>query len=145
VDIPVAGLSELHIQITVAGDGLHYDQAALGNAHFTRNDSGKVSLTEYAPLSAVRFSLAGGKNQYEGDPISIGGQKFDVGICSHAMDHIVYKVSSDFTHFKAQVGVHDRTTREGPKGKKNGSLQFIFTGVSKPEKEGGTSETSDNS
>ncbi|MEX0322690.1 MAG: glycoside hydrolase [Puniceicoccaceae bacterium] len=133
VNIPLQGLSELQIQITDAEDGPHYDQAVMGDAHFTSSSQGRVSLSTYPPRSAIRFTIENNARQYEGEPIRIGGIPFEDGISSHSIDQIVYELGDDFTHFKAWVGIHDRTSRGAPKGQKNGSVQYIFTGVSSPE------------
>jgi hypothetical protein len=135
VDISLDGLSELHIQVTDANDGPHFDQASLGGAHFQSATGEKVSLTEYPPVSTIRFDIEKDRNNYEGDPISIGGVSFEEGISSHAVDYIVYRLREDFRSFKASVGINDRTSWRGPRDRKNGSVQFIFTGISKPAKD----------
>ncbi|MBK1877187.1 glycoside hydrolase [Pelagicoccus mobilis] len=135
VDINLAGLSELIIEITDAQDGPHYDQSVIGNAGFIRESGELVSLTQYAPASAIRFDIERNSSNYEGDALSVGGIAFEDGISSHSIDKIVYKLEGDFESFKAQVGIHDRTSIDAAPDQKNGSVQFIFTGISNPDTE----------
>jgi hypothetical protein len=117
VDIPVAGMAQLHLRVGDGGDHCWSDWADWGDASFVRADGTPVYLSDLTPVSAKQtyHALAGDGNPPDRHPIRIHGRQFSKGLCCFSEAAIVYDIPADAQRFAAWVGVDDRGN-PGPDG-----------------------------
>ncbi len=100
--------------------------AAIVIASLSANVRGAVRFVWLDELDIGKVEAGWGTAQrnasVEGNPISIGGQKFERGIGTHAPSAIWIKMDGWTSHFTAFVGVDDEV------GRAPGSVEFIVFG-----------------
>ncbi|WP_192930762.1 NPCBM/NEW2 domain-containing protein [Deinococcus sp. AJ005] len=127
VDVSVAGVKELRLVVSDGGDNNFYDHADWGEAALNcvaAQPTGNVVLSELPYVSAtngwgpVEFDRSNGEQaQFDGKPLTIGGQVFTKGLGVHASSTLAaglnYDLGGACTTFTASIGIDDEVGDRG--------------------------------
>ncbi|MEI7900495.1 MAG: glycoside hydrolase [bacterium] len=119
VSMDLAGVRELRLRLTDAGDGLDYDTGVVANPLLEMTDGTTVSLTSLMPDQKRQ---RGPDPEIALGPFAIKDQLFGFGFSTHPMADYVYKLDAKAKRLDAFVGVNDRADAKG-------SVRFTFHGV----------------
>lgn len=111
---------ETLVLLTLGGaDGTGWDWATWANARLIKKDGSSVWLDELDPTQWKTGSSAVTKNKdLHGNPLSIGGKKYEHSVLCHADGMLVYALDKQYTRFEAEVGIADAS--------KTGSAYFYI-------------------
>ncbi|WP_245619456.1 NPCBM/NEW2 domain-containing protein, partial [Deinococcus marmoris] len=127
VNVSVAGVRELRLLVSDGGDDNFYDHADWGEAAVNcvaAQPTGNVVLSELPYVSAtngwgpVEFDRSNGEQaQFDGQPLTIGGQVFTRGLGMHASSTLAaglnYDLGGACTIFTANIGIDDEVGDRG--------------------------------
>ncbi|CAM3235355.1 Glycosyl hydrolase family 98 putative carbohydrate-binding module domain-containing protein [Deinococcus saxicola] len=127
VDVSVAGVRELRLVVSDGGDNNFYDHADWGEAAVNcvaAQPTGNVMLSDLPYVSAtngwgpVEFDRSNGEQtQFDGKPLTIGGQVFAKGLGVHAssttMSNIKYDLDKRCVTLSGKVGIDDEVGNRG--------------------------------
>ena len=82
-----------------------------------------LATTVTPPALAKWFSMRHDK-AIDGSVLTLGGQSFEKGLCVHSRTLITYRLTKDYRHLQAVVGIDERF--RGP-----GNLKLVITGDSR--------------
>ena len=107
----LTGLDQL-VLVTAAGpDGTDWDWGTWANARLIKADGSSVWLDELDPDYWVSGSGSIRKNtDLYGNPLLIGGKKYDHSVLCHANGVMVYNINKEYVRFEAEVGLADQST-----------------------------------
>lgn len=111
IDADVTGLEKL-VLVTAGGpDGTDWDWGTWANARLIKADGSSVWLDELDPEYWVSGSGQIRKNEdLYGNPLLIGGKKYDHSVLCHANGVMVYNLGKEYVRFEAEVGLADQST-----------------------------------
>lgn len=100
------------VLVTAAGpDGTDWDWGTWANARLIKADGSSVWLDELDPDYWVSGSNSIRKNtDLYGNPLLIGGKKYDHSVLCHANGVMVYNINKEYVRFEAEVGLADQST-----------------------------------
>ncbi len=127
VDVSVAGVKELRLSVSDGGDNNHYDHADWGEAAVecaAARPVGDVFLSALPYVSArsgygpVAFDQSNGEQaQFDGKPLTIGGQVFARGLGMHASSNFAAALNYDLggacTILTTSIGIDDEVGDRG--------------------------------
>ncbi|OLV17044.1 NPCBM/NEW2 domain-containing protein [Deinococcus marmoris] len=127
VDVSVAGVKELRLVVSDGSDNNFYDHADWGEAALNcvaAQPTGNVVLSGLPYVSAtngwgpVEFDRSNGEQaQFDGKPLTIGGQVFAGGLGMHASSTIAaglnYDLGGACATFTASIGIDDEVGDRG--------------------------------
>ncbi|MFK7603279.1 NPCBM/NEW2 domain-containing protein [Deinococcus sp. SM5_A1] len=127
VNVSVAGVRELRLVVSDGGDNNYYDHADWGEAAVNcvaAQPTGDVMLSDLPYISAtngwgpVEFDRSNGEQtQFDGGPLSIGGQVFATGLGVHAssttLSNIKYDLDKRCVTLSGKVGIDDEVGNRG--------------------------------
>ena len=121
IEVDLEGTKRLFLVITDAGDGISSDWGDWINPRLV-SDAGETSLLDLTWKSATTEHSSVRKNlNSAGQPLSVAGKKYPVGIGTHALSVIEYELPHGVTKFRAEGGLD---------GSGDGSIEFrIYTHV----------------
>ena len=121
IEVDLEGAKRLFLVITDAGDGISSDWGDWINPRLV-SDAGEKSLLDLTWISATTDHSSVRKNlNSAGQPLSIAGKTYPIGIGSHALSVIEYELPHGMTKFLAKGGLD---------GSGDGSIEFrIYTQV----------------
>ncbi|MDL2221947.1 SUMF1/EgtB/PvdO family nonheme iron enzyme [Parabacteroides sp. OttesenSCG-928-N08] len=107
----ITGLEKL-VLITAAGpDGNDWDWSTWANARLIKADGTEVWLDELDPSFWRSGSGDVRKNKdLYGNPLVIGGKKYEHGVMCHADGVMIYDLNKEYTRFEAEVGISEQST-----------------------------------
>jgi uncharacterized delta-60 repeat protein len=127
VDVSVGGVKELKLVVSDGGDNNYYDHADWGEAAVecaAAQPVGDVWLSDLPYVSAtngygpVEFDRSNGEQaQFDGKPLTIGGQGFAHGLGMHASSRLSaglnYDLGGACTTLTASIGLDDEVGNRG--------------------------------
>jgi hypothetical protein len=127
LSVDLTGATELHLVIADAGDGKSCDHADWIEPMLLHPD-GPIRLTDLKWKQAeTGFGNVNVDRNVSGQPLRVGGQKFDNGLGSHAPCILVYDLPPGVTRFQARAGLDNGGSDQGACGDQ-ASIQFrVYT------------------
>ncbi|WP_261301617.1 NPCBM/NEW2 domain-containing protein [Paenibacillus andongensis] len=137
IDVSVAGVNQLVLTVTDAGDGINSDHADWANAQLFRS---QVYLSDLTWASATAgWGTVHKDASVNGNNLKLNNQTYSKGIGTHANSEIVYSLNGQYATFTAKVGADDEV------GTANGSVKFqvFLDGAANPSYESVTKRAGD--
>ena len=104
VDVDVAGVRTLWLEVTDGGNGMSHDWADWVEPRLVTLD-GEVKLTELSWLGATTgWGTVHVDRNADGGVLQLGGERPTWGIGTHAPSELVFRLPERVTRFKARVG-----------------------------------------
>mgnify|MGYP002512973897 CR=1 FL=1 len=108
----IKGWDQLVLTASGTSDGTAQDWSAFVNARLIKEDGSVVWLDELEPA----YQKTGYDQVYKnigvfGNPLVIGGKKYDHGIFCHADALVIYNLDKKFVRFETEVGIVDKLTQ----------------------------------
>ncbi|MFD0693491.1 NPCBM/NEW2 domain-containing protein [Paenibacillus sp. GCM10027628] len=109
IDVSVAGVNQLVLTVTDAGDGINSDHADWANARLQTPTS--TYLSDLAWASATTgWGTAQKDKSVGGNTITLNGTTYTKGLGTHAISDITYNLNGQYSRFKSDVGVDDEVS-----------------------------------
>ena len=105
----VKGQDQLVLIASGGPDGTGDDWSTFVNARLIKEDGSVVWLDELDPV----FEKTGAKRAFRnetmyGDPLIVGGKKYDHGIFCHANAVLIYNIDKKYVRFETEAGLVDK-------------------------------------
>ena len=111
ISADVTGQEKLVLVTSGGPDGNDWDWGTWANARLIKADGTSVWLDELEPEYWVSGSGSIRKNtDLYGNPLLIGGKKYDHSVLCHANGVMVYNIGKEYVRFEAEVGLAEQST-----------------------------------
>ncbi len=114
IEVPVAGLERIWLEVDVGGDTYDYDQAVWGDAMLLDRDGRKVPLTDLKPVFVeVGWGSLFTDKDHTGKKLQVGGRTFARGLWAHGPSRLCYQLGRNYTRFSAWAGIGETAGSKG--------------------------------
>lgn len=126
IDVEIAGASQLYLVVSDGGNGNSCDHSDWLNPVLI-GPEGDIRLTDLKWKSLDGFGGGRVNTNYMGQPLRVGGKKYQNGVGVHAPCTVVYDLPAGVTRFKATGGLDNSGSDQGGCGDQ-AAIQFsVYT------------------